>query len=279
MDELAVFAAAASAAANAAPAAPPRAPCENVTDQRTARFLARCSAARARTLATCEVEVPAGRKSGPIIYWHIANNGASYAHIPKSGSDTLWRVVANDLGGGTHNSHPTKRMRAFVRDPISRFVSAFKEVTLARGYGGRSPSYWLRNVGQLQTFFDAFCERFFSGQIMNVNTIDSHFARQTSILCGSTGRCPHFDYIGLTANMSLELKILHRKRLCSKRVANSRPSGDTVNVITVAARFLPPLCATYRDDFCCLGFSPPPECGDLCSQNRSRGLGYSWLRR
>ena len=33
----------------------------------------------------------------------------------------------------------------------------------------------------------------------------------------------------------------------------------------VPSALLPRLCELYRDDFCCLGFSEPPECEGLCS--------------
>jgi len=34
--------------------------------------------------------------------------------------------------------------------------------------------------------------------------------------------------------------------------------------------FLPALCALYRDDYCCLGFPTPKECGDICSEPAER---------
>jgi hypothetical protein len=100
-------------------------------------------------------------------------------------------------------------------------------------------------------------------------------------ICGADFRK---DYIGDVGTMSSELFELTsvdpgKEALYSRSSRQPTQDGNTrlkahrgdaqapkVPPPIFPSPFLPALCALYRDDFCCLGFSTPKECDDICSK-------------
>jgi len=124
------------------------------------------------------------------------------------------------------------------------------------------------------------------GHLMSQVQYTCSFAVQGEIItdgaiCGSDF---HNDYIGDVETMSSEIfeltgvdpkeRILYsrssrlpiRDEQSSSRTHKDDAKAPKVPPPVFPKAFLPALCALYRDDFCCLGFPTPEECGNICSE-------------
>mmetsp|Transcript_3862 Transcript_3862/g.12085 ORF Transcript_3862/g.12085 Transcript_3862/m.12085 type:complete len:245 (+) Transcript_3862:3-737(+) len=215
-------------------------------------------------LTRCRVPPWAGWPTVP--RWHITGGNISYLHITKAGSGTIRDYVRKELGGIEYTPAGKPPYRAFVRDPVARFVSGFKEMVFNRGWRGYKDTHgkMIRKLELIQPIFNAFCEEFFSGEIEFNKVFAIHFWKQIHFLCDSfTGQCRRYDYVGNTDTMSTELKLLHPV-LGSVNNTKARTVQHSLE-LKVPPKWIPALCKVYRLDFCCLGFEPPPECPGLCN--------------
>ena len=187
-----------------------------------------------------------------------------FPHLPKVGSTTLRTWVRRQGGKDYSVWNDSLPVVAFLRDPLERFVSAFKEVFFARrALDGRYPSNF-----SVQRKFDSFTSDFINNDSFSSAYVAEHFRSQTQCVCVA-GVCPRFAHLGEVRRLAEDwneilVPLFNISPVSSK---NMRPGRQVRLTLSDAdARIL---CRIYYHDYCCFGLAVPERCAMRCD-------GGSW---
>ncbi len=177
-----------------------------------------------------------------------------FVHIPKTGGVSISRSIFGSLGGGHTTLRDyqavfglTKYNRyfkfAFVRDPVSRFVSAMNYL---KG-GGMSKGDILWRDKYLPSNMDI--NTFVCEELHNHVGISQHFRRQIYYLVNSKGVLD-LDFIGRFENLDEDFQIV--RNYLNKKVSLSRfnvSKSNYYHVRQLSDRSLYTLHEMYAEDY------------------------------
>jgi len=262
----------------------------------------------------CRIE---SHNLSPSVFFDSVNK-VQFANIPKCGSSTIRHILTRQspFGGNVRRSSgkwpptaywPTKPVGkdeapnfvAFVRDPVARFVSAFKEVKK------RFPKSKTNTddcfAALLATLLDGTTFSHEGLSVMNqcfvrIATDDlksekfkawgkvvfDHMRSQVSILFDKQGNPLPITIVGRVDSMSLDwdtsiidaipgfVPLAQTPNMTSVKrwnvAINDKAKTYTVTMTTIVVRRI---CKLYIADYCCLGIKVPPICSSLCNQGSS----------
>jgi hypothetical protein len=134
----------------------------------------------------------------------------AFVHIPKAGSSTI-RKINNVVFNGEDSSNfvdDDALKIAFVRDPISRFISAFLEIFYRRHIkleGIDTNTDGIVNNSTVQNIFDEFFDKFINRNISKNSEIEhllnAHLSSQMMLLSNLDGTGMELDFVGRTETL------------------------------------------------------------------------------
>jgi hypothetical protein len=182
--------------------------------------------------------------------------------VPKVGSRTLRHYVGHQGGrifAPFNQSLPTV---VFLRDPLDRFVSAFKEV------------FFFRHVQDLfdphvslQENFDAFTSDFLAAVRYKGKyyaSVQDHFRSATQCVCAKNGTCPRLAHVGRIEHCAEDWNKFLVPLYNITPVEHLHAHEGLKHNLTLSDAHAKALCRVYYHDYCCFDLPVPDICDIRC---------------